>query len=144
MGAQLRTLIAEDILAIIGTASAAAGGARGAAVLNASGSWGLSIEALADAIEEKLANRLGAVDGVAGSGKIKVVTGVTGADVDTNMAVTGIATTDELIKVVGDLAGTPTDVTSEAAITSAGNIQCTTTDHTAKTLEVWFVDNSVT
>ena len=66
-----------------------------------------------------------------------------GAGTDTNMAVTGITMNDDLLSVVafnGD--GTANvsvlDVTSEASITSAGNIQCTTTALTAyNVLVIW-------
>lgn len=140
---QLANMIAADILSIIGATASAAGGARGAVTLNASNSWGLSVDALADAIEETLAVRLGTVDSVAGSGKIKMATAITGTDVDTDMTVTGITTADEIIKAIGDLAGTPLDITSEISITDTNDVQCTTTDHTGKTIEVWYIDNSV-
>lgn len=65
---------------------------------------------------------------------------VAGADVDTNIAITGIAVEDTLMAVLHYTAGAAVaNLTSEAAITSAGNIQLTTTDTTGDQLVVfWF------
>ena len=64
---------------------------------------------------------------------------VAGAAATTNIAISGIATTDTVLFVLRNAAGTFTDVTSEASITSAGNIQLSTTNTTGSTLVVvWF------
>lgn len=72
---------------------------------------------------------------------------VQGAAVDTNIAVTDIETEDTLVavlRVVGARAATPdvtdvTNVTSEASITSSGNMQLTTTATSDDALVViWF------
>ena len=76
---------------------------------------------------------------------------VNGAAAATNIAVTGIATTDKIVSVVKldfTLAeGTPntrtwkaSDLTSEASITSAGNIQLSTTNTTGEVLLVFWLD----
>ena len=71
--------------------------------------------------------------------KTSVVTGTTSA---TNIAVTGIKTEDTLQSVVGIdgdaavLADSVIDLTSEASITSNGNIQCSTTNTSAYRLIV--------
>lgn len=61
---------------------------------------------------------------------------VAGAAAVTNIAVAGIATTDTLESVTMFAAGVPSDVTGEASITSAGNIQLSTTNSTGNTLLV--------
>ncbi len=70
---------------------------------------------------------------------------VAGADDDVNIAVTGIATEDTLLSVLqvepdnGSGGTMLTDRTGESSITSAGNIQLTTTDTTGKQLLViWY------
>jgi len=71
---------------------------------------------------------------------------VAGADVDTNIAVTGIATTDKIIYCVRlnrDATAANinvSDVTSEVSITSDGNIQLDTTDTTGDTLMLHWWD----
>lgn len=62
-----------------------------------------------------------------------VVAGTTAA---TNIAVSGIAVADVIQSVIMYAAGVPSDVTSEASITSAGNIQLDTTDSTGNQLVV--------
>lgn len=49
---------------------------------------------------------------------------VAGAAADTNIAITGIKTTDQLISVVEFASGVPTSRLATTEITSAGNIQC--------------------
>lgn len=69
---------------------------------------------------------------------------VAGAAINTNIAIAGIATADTLLAVIQfDIStGTVVDVIdrkSEASITSAGNIQLTTTNTTGdKLLVAWF------
>lgn len=70
---------------------------------------------------------------------------VVGAAVDTNIPISGIATDDTILLVMRlnrDATAANidiSDVTSEASITSAGNIQLTTTDTTGDSLLVfWF------
>jgi len=68
-----------------------------------------------------------------------------GAAVDTNIAVTGIATTDTILTCLqvepddGTASTMLTDRTAETTVTSAGNIQLGTTDTTGKQLLfVWY------
>lgn len=63
---------------------------------------------------------------------------VAGAAANTNIAVAGIGLKDEITSVMEvDFAGSAiNDRTSEASVTSAGNIQLSTTDTTGKTLLV--------
>ena len=64
---------------------------------------------------------------------------VTGAAEDTNMAVAGIKTTDEIISCL-ELAATtalPTDRTATTSITSDGNIQCSTATTNDKLVLHW-------
>lgn len=66
---------------------------------------------------------------------------VAGTTATTNIAVTGIATEDTLQSVLMQDGTTKavTNVSSEASITSAGNIQLATTDSTGNTLIVnWY------
>jgi hypothetical protein len=62
---------------------------------------------------------------------------VAGANANTNIAVAGIKTTDQLVSVVelpgvGEAAGqVPVDRTAVTAITSAGNIQATVATNTS-------------
>lgn len=64
---------------------------------------------------------------------------VSGAAAATNIALTGVAPGDTLGSVLMFAGGVPSDVTSEAAITSAGNIQLSTTNSTGNTLVVeWY------
>ena len=76
---------------------------------------------------------------------------VNGAAASTNIAISGIATSDKIVGVAKldfTLAeGTPntrtweaSDLTSEASITSAGNIQLSTTDTTGEVLLVLWLD----
>lgn len=67
---------------------------------------------------------------------VNVVNGTTAA---TNIAVSGIALVDTLVSVIMFTAGVPSDVTADASITSAGNIQLATVDSTGNKLQVmWF------
>lgn len=50
---------------------------------------------------------------------------VAGAAADTDIAIAGIKVTDTILSVIEFAAGVPTDRTSVASITSAGNIQLT-------------------
>ena len=73
---------------------------------------------------------------------------VDGDSATTNIPITGIATEDELIYVgryVNKAAiGALTDITSDASITSAGNIQLATVDASAPDLlKVVWIDVSV-
>lgn len=69
-----------------------------------------------------------------------------GAAINTNIAITGIATTDKLVAVLqvepdnGATGTMLTSRTSETSITSAGNIQLTTTNTTGKQLLVLWLD----
>ena len=76
---------------------------------------------------------------------------VDGAAANTNIGVSGIATSDKVVSVVKlDFTlteGTPntrtweaSDLTSEASITSAGNIQLSTTNTTGEVLLVFWLD----
>ena len=75
--------------------------------------------------------------------KVAVVAGTTAA---ANIAISGIATTDKIVAVVRvDLDATASnidvdDLTSEASITSAGNIQLSTTNTTGDKLIVFWLD----
>ena len=90
------------------------------------------------------------VDGILNNLVVKftVVNGTTSA---TNIAISGIATTDKIVSVVKlDLTlaeGTPntrtweaSDLTSEASVTSAGNIQLSTTNTSGEILLVLWLD----
>ncbi len=73
---------------------------------------------------------------------------VAGDTATTNIPVTGILLTDEIIAVARHIgAGTDvtdvTDITSEASITSDGNIQLDTTNTSADKLQVFWVDTSI-
>ena len=83
--------------------------------------------------------------------KVLNFTVVNGAAAATNIAVTGIATSDKIVSAVKldfTLAeGAPntrtweaSDLTSEASITSAGNIQLSTTDTSNEVLLVFWLD----
>jgi hypothetical protein len=50
---------------------------------------------------------------------------LTGAAANTNIAVAGIATEDTIQSAILFTAGVPSDITANAAITSAGNVQFT-------------------
>lgn len=71
------------------------------------------------------------------------VTVVNGAGANTNMAVTGIVTTDTLLAVLeftisaGNLTGI-NDRTSTSSITSAGNIQCTQSTSGSRVVVLWY------
>ena len=75
--------------------------------------------------------------------KVTVVAGTTAA---ASIAISGIATTDKIVAVVRvDLDATAAnidvdDLTSEASITSAGNIQLSTTNTTGDKLIVFWLD----
>lgn len=64
---------------------------------------------------------------------------VTGAAGDTNMAVTGIKTTDEIISCLELATSTalPTDRTATTSITSDGNIQCSVSTADDKLVLHW-------
>ena len=75
--------------------------------------------------------------------KVSIVDGTTAT---TNIAITGIATTDELI-FVGHYStkasiATLVDDTANCSITSAGNIQ-SATNTSSDLLEVWWIDTSL-
>lgn len=64
---------------------------------------------------------------------------VTGATADTNIAIAGILTTDELLMVLEFATSTndPTDQTANASITSDGNIQVTTATASDSLMVLW-------
>lgn len=68
------------------------------------------------------------------------VTVAPGALPVTNIPITGINVTDTLLSVIASPAtGIPVDRTAQVTITSAGNIQLSTTDTTGQALTVmWF------
>lgn len=68
------------------------------------------------------------------------VTVATGAGANTNIAVTGITTSDTLLSVIEVPAATTTlvDRTSTSSITSAGNIQCTQSTSGNQVLVIWY------
>lgn len=71
------------------------------------------------------------------------VTVVNGANANTNIAVSGIVTTDTLLAVLeftisgGNLNGI-NNKTSTSSITSAGNIQCTDSTATSRLIVLWY------
>ncbi len=83
------------------------------------------------------------VDGILNNLVVKftVVNGTTAA---TNIAISGIATTDKIVSVVKlDFTlsgGTSNTRTWEASVTSAGNIQLSTTDTSGEILLVLWLD----
>ena len=85
------------------------------------------------------------LDGILNNLVLKVVV-VAGTTAAANIAVSGIATTDKIVAVVRvDLDATAAnidvdDLTSEASITSAGNIQLSTTNTTSDKLIVFWLD----
>ncbi len=90
------------------------------------------------------------VDGILNNQVLKF-TVVNGAAANSNIAITGIATADKIVGVAKlDFTlteGTPntrawdaSDLTSEASVTSAGNIQLDTTDTTGEVLLVLWLD----
>ena len=85
------------------------------------------------------------VDGILNSLVFKVVV-VAGTTAAANIAVSGIATSDKIVAVVRvDLDATAAnidvdDLTSESSITSAGNIQLSTTNTTGDKLIVFWLD----
>ncbi len=85
------------------------------------------------------------LDGILNNLVLKVVV-VAGTTAAANIAVSGIATTDKIVAVVRvdlDAAAANIDVddlTSEASITSAGNIQLSTTNTTGDKLIVFWLD----
>ncbi len=75
------------------------------------------------------------------------VTLADGDSATTNIAIAGIATEDTIL-FVGHLTTKAAiesfaDITSEVSITSAGNIQLSSTSTTNDLLWVWWVDNSL-
>jgi hypothetical protein len=77
--------------------------------------------------------------------KVAVVTGTTA---DTNIAISGIATEDTLLAVLGIngtgeevLADTLVDLSATTSITSAGNIQCTDSTASWRLLVFWYDKN---
>lgn len=69
----------------------------------------------------------------------KATTVVAGAAATTDIAVAGITMADTLGSVLMFNSGTPSDVTSEASITSDGNIQLDTTNSSGNQLVVeWY------
>jgi hypothetical protein len=64
---------------------------------------------------------------------------VDGATANTNMAITGITTEDEIISVIAlaDTSNNPTDDTDNVTITSDGYIQSATNNSTATLLVHW-------
>ena len=64
---------------------------------------------------------------------------VAGATADTNIAIAGIKTTDELLFVweLATSTNDPTDQTAASSITSDGNIQCTNATDGDVLLIVW-------
>ena len=90
------------------------------------------------------------IDGILNNQVLKF-TVVNGAAANSNIAITGIATADKIVGVAKlDFTlteGTPntrawdaSDLTSEASVTSAGNIQLDTTDTTGEVLLVLWLD----
>lgn len=78
------------------------------------------------------------VNEVVGRSNLKTNVG-NGAAAVTNIAVAGITTADELQSVIMFASGVPSDVTSEASITSAGNIRLSTTNSTGNKLVInWY------
>lgn len=75
------------------------------------------------------------------------ITMVAGAAADTDIAVSGIATEDQIVSVwhVSTAASVATiaDITSEVSITAAGVIQLSTTDTSNDQLQVFWVDRSL-
>lgn len=65
-----------------------------------------------------------------------------GTTADTNIAVAGITTADEIVRVIEiDIAGNAiADRTAEARITSNGNVQLDTTNTTASWLLIFWAD----
>jgi len=64
---------------------------------------------------------------------------VTGAAEDTNMAVAGIKTTDEIIACIESATSTSalTDRTATTSITSDGNVQCSTATTNDRLMLFW-------
>ena len=92
------------------------------------------------------------VDSILGNQVVKF-TVVNGANINTDIAVSGITTADKIVSVVKlDFTlseGTPntrtweaSDLSGEASITSAGSIQLATTDTTGEVLLVLWLDLS--
>ncbi len=90
------------------------------------------------------------IDGILNNQVLKF-TVVNGAAANSNIAITGIATADKIVGVAKlDFTlteGTPntrawdaSDLTGEASVTSAGNIQLDTTDTTGEVLLVLWLD----
>ncbi len=72
---------------------------------------------------------------------------VDGDTATTDIAVSGIATEDKIV-FAGHLTTKAAiesfaDITSEVSITSAGNIQLSSTNTTSDQLWVWWIDNSL-
>ncbi|MDH5183982.1 MAG: hypothetical protein OEX12_08850 [Gammaproteobacteria bacterium] len=71
--------------------------------------------------------------------KQSVVAGTTAA---TNIALAGAAVGDVIQSVIMYATGVPSDVTAEASITSAGNLQLSTTNSSTNTLVVTWLPGS--
>lgn len=67
------------------------------------------------------------------------ITLVAGAAAVTNIAIAGITLDAEIVSVLHNTAGVIVDLTTEAAVTSAGNIQLSTTDTTGDQLIVFWM-----
>lgn len=64
---------------------------------------------------------------------------VTGGAAATDLPMAGVGANDSIGSVIMFASGTPSDVTSEASISSAGNIQLSTTNSTGNQLVVeWY------
>ena len=61
---------------------------------------------------------------------------VAGATAVTDIAIAGVGLKDQITSVIMFTAGVPSDVTAEASVTSAGNIQLSTTNSSGNTLLV--------
>jgi hypothetical protein len=99
----------------------------------------LVTEGLPDQVAESLAGAVGELQ------RLKISVG-TGAAVDTNIAITGIVTTDTVLGGLF-LDGAGSDVTDVAAVddlavTSAGNVQSPGVDTTGGKVVVFWLDKS--
>ncbi len=72
---------------------------------------------------------------------------LSGTTATTNIAVSGIATTDTIVACLhistAATIGTIADILSEVSITSAGNIQLSSTNTTSDQLMLFWIDNSL-
>jgi asparagine N-glycosylation enzyme membrane subunit Stt3 len=91
-----------------------------------------------------LAGKTGSLYNVLNELQGLVVTTVAGANANTNIAVTGITTSDTLVGVIeftvntGNLTSTVNNRLSTTSITSAGNIQCTQSTSGSVLLVLWY------